>query len=229
MNKTIALIGNPNCGKTTLFNTLTNSRQTTGNRAGVTVTETIAQYKKDKKITIVDLPGIYSLDPKSIDEKVVLSRITNNRPDVIINVVDGTNLERNLFLTTMLIELKIPIVIAINMYDVLKNNGVIIDVERASEILGVPVVPISAKTGYNTEKLIEIAVNNKVVPKNKTIFANRTAENSYSRVEEIVKQITDLKVTSQEKVTLKIDAVLTHRIFSIPIFFLVITLIYFII
>ena len=145
MNKSICLVGNPNCGKTTLFNVLTGSYQKVGNWSGVTVDKKQGKYKKDKSVTITDLPGIYSLSPLSLDEKVVTNYLKELKDEVIINVLDGTNLKRNLFLTIKLLKLKLPMIVAINMADELEKEGIKINVKALSRILGVPVFLISAK------------------------------------------------------------------------------------
>ncbi len=120
---TIALAGNPNCGKTTLFNALTGSNQYVGNWPGVTVEEKHGKLKGHADVTIADLPGIYSLSPYTLEEVVARDYLTDQRPDAILNIVDGTNLERNLYLTTQLVELGIPVLVAINMMDVIEKNG----------------------------------------------------------------------------------------------------------
>ena len=123
MNMRIALAGNPNCGKTTLFNALTGSNQFVGNWPGVTVEKKEGKLKKQEDVTITDLPGIYSLSPYTLEEVVARDYLTGERPDAILNIIDGTNLERNLYLTTQLMELGIPVAIAVNMMDVVEKNG----------------------------------------------------------------------------------------------------------
>ncbi len=144
MNIRIALAGNPNCGKTTLFNALTGLRQTVGNWPGVTVEKKEGRLKKHPDVVVTDLPGIYSLSPYSPEEIVARTYLLDEKPEVILNVVDGTNLERNLYLTTQLIELGMPIVVAVNMLDLLQKNGDALDTEMLSKRLGCPVVAISA-------------------------------------------------------------------------------------
>ncbi|WP_101773673.1 ferrous iron transport protein B [Peptostreptococcus faecalis] len=158
MSIRIALAGNPNSGKTTLFNTLTGSNQYVGNWPGVTVEKKEGAYRKDKEIKFTDLPGIYSLSPYTLEEVVSREYLINEKPDVIIDVVDASNIERNLYLTTQLSEIGIPMVIALNMMDVVRKNGDFIDTEKLSAELGVPVVEISALRNDNIEKLIETAV-----------------------------------------------------------------------
>ena len=140
----IALAGNPNAGKTTLFNTLTGSNQFTGNWPGVTVEKKTGKLKGHKDVEVKDLPGIYSLSPYTLEEVISRKYLVNERPDVILNIVDGTNLERNLYLTTQLLELGIPVVIAVNMIDAVQKNGDKIQTEKMSELLGCPVIPMSA-------------------------------------------------------------------------------------
>lgn len=154
----IALAGNPNCGKTTLFNALTGSNQYVGNWPGVTVEKKDGKLKTDKTITIQDLPGIYSLSPYTMEEVVTRQYLVNERPDAIINIIDATNLERNLYLTTQLLELHIPTIIALNMMDIVNKNGDKIDVPQLSKELGCPIVPISALKGEGSEELIAQAV-----------------------------------------------------------------------
>ena len=153
MSFTIALAGNPNCGKTTLFNALTGASQRVGNWPGVTIDKKVGNIK-NTDLEIVDLPGIYSLSPYSPEEIVARNFIINDKPDAIINIVDATNLERNLFLTLQLIDMGKPLVIALNMMDEIEKLGDQIDVEKLSEGLGVPVIPISAKEKRNIDKLI---------------------------------------------------------------------------
>jgi ferrous iron transport protein B len=154
----IALAGNPNCGKTTLFNALTGSNQYVGNWPGVTVEKKDGKLKSDKSIIIQDLPGIYSLSPYTMEEVVTRNYLVNERPDAIINILDATNLERNLYLTTQLLELHIPTIIALNMMDVINKNGDKIDVAELSKELGCPIVPISALKGEGNDELIAKAI-----------------------------------------------------------------------
>ncbi|MFR8061911.1 MAG: FeoB small GTPase domain-containing protein, partial [Lancefieldella rimae] len=140
----IGLAGNPNCGKTTLFNELTGSNGYVGNWPGVTVEKKQATWRVDKNVTFVDLPGIYSLSPYSPEETVSRDYIVNERPDAIINLLDVTNLERNLYLTTQVLEAGRPVVVGLNMIDLLKERGDVIDTNVLSEKLGVPVVEVSA-------------------------------------------------------------------------------------
>ena len=153
-----ALAGNQNCGKTTLFNQLTGSNQHVGNFPGVTVDQKSGQVRGQKDCTVVDLPGIYSLRPYTAEEIVTRNFILNQKPDCIFNIVDATNLERNLYLTLQLLTLQTPTVLALNMMDELTGNGGSVDTPLLSELLGVPVVPICAANGEGVEELIEIAV-----------------------------------------------------------------------
>lgn len=157
-NITIALAGNPNSGKTTLFNALTGSNQYVGNWPGVTVEKKEGKYKKDSNVTITDLPGIYSLSPYTLEEVVAREYLLNENPDVILDIVDGTNLERNLYLTTQFMELGIPVVVAINMMDVVEKNGDKINIEELSRKLKCKVVPISALKGDSVFDAAEIAI-----------------------------------------------------------------------
>lgn len=154
----IALAGNPNCGKTTLFNDLTGSAQYVGNWPGVTVEKKDGVLLGHKKVVIQDLPGIYSLSPYSLEEVVARNYLVNERPDAILNIVDGSNLERNLYLTTQLLELGIPMVVAVNMIDVVRKNGDRIDLAKLSKELGCSVVEISALKGEGTKKAADMAI-----------------------------------------------------------------------
>ena len=164
----IALAGNPNCGKTTLFNALTGSNQFVGNWPGVTVEKKEGKLKKHNDVVIMDLPGIYSLSPYTLEEVVARNYLIDERPDAILNIIDGTNLERNLYLTTQLTELGIPVVIAINMIDVVRKNGDQINVKELSRELGCQIVEISALKGDGVMEAAEAAVqaahNAKTVP-----------------------------------------------------------------
>lgn len=154
----LALAGNQNCGKTTLFNQLTGSNQHVGNFPGVTVDQKIGQVRGQKGCSVVDLPGIYSLRPYTAEEIVTRDFILNQKPDGIINIVDATNLERNLYLTLQLLTLRVPTVLALNMMDELTGNGGNIDVQKMAQTLGVPVVPICAATADGVSELIDEAV-----------------------------------------------------------------------
>ena len=155
---TIALAGNPNCGKTTLFNALTGSNQYVGNWPGVTVEEKHGKLKGHSDVTIADLPGIYSLSPYTLEEVVARDYLTDHRPDAILNIVDGTNLERNLYLTTQLVEMGIPLIVAVNMMDVVEKNGDKIDLEALSKALNCKVVSISALKGTGVQEAADEAV-----------------------------------------------------------------------
>lgn len=158
MNIRIALAGNPNCGKTTLFNALTGSNQFVGNWPGVTVEKKEGKIKKYDGVTLVDLPGIYSLSPYTLEEVVARNYLIGERPDVILNIVDGTTLERNLYLTTQLMEIGMPVVIAINMMDIVRKNGDKIDIEMLEKKLGCRVIEISALKNVGIEEAAEAAI-----------------------------------------------------------------------
>ncbi|NLL64261.1 MAG: GTP-binding protein, partial [Clostridiaceae bacterium] len=158
MSIKIALAGNPNSGKSTLFNALTGSNQFVGNWPGVTVEKKEGKLKHHDNVTIVDLPGIYSLSPYSLEEVVARNFLLKERPDVILNIVDGSNLERNLYLTTQLTELGIPVVIALNMMDVVRKAGDEINVAELSRELGCKIVEMSALRGEGVKEAAEVAV-----------------------------------------------------------------------
>ncbi len=171
MSIKIALAGNPNCGKTTLFNALTGSNQYVGNWPGVTVEKKEGKLKKHNDVIISDLPGIYSLSPYTLEEVVARNYLIDEKPDVVLNIIDGTNLERNLYLTTQVVELGIPVVVAVNMMDVVKKNGDKINVNELSRQLACPVVEISALKGTGVmeaaEKAIEVAGSVAPIPQHK--------------------------------------------------------------
>ena len=163
-----ALVGNQNCGKTTLFNALTGSNQHVGNFPGVTVDQKTGEIRGEKGCSVVDLPGIYSLRPYTQEEIVSRDYILNQKPDGIINIVDATNIERNLYLTLQLLELRVPMVLALNMMDEVRANGGAVDVQRMSRELGIPVVPISAAKGEGVSELVDqalAAARDRVLPK----------------------------------------------------------------
>ena len=187
MSIKIALAGNPNCGKTTLFNALTGSNQFVGNWPGVTVEKKEGKYRSEDDVIIVDLPGIYSLSPYTLEEVVARKFLVNERPDAIINLVDGTNLERNLYLTTQLTELGIPVVIAINMMDVVEKRGDKINVDILSKKLGCNVVEISALKGTGVSEIVTIVTEaaSKCSLEPKHIFSG-AVEHALAHIEEAV-------------------------------------------
>ena len=187
MNITIALAGNPNCGKTTLFNALTGSNQYVGNWPGVTVEKKEGKLKKHNDVTVTDLPGIYSLSPYTLEEVVARDYLTNEKPDVILNIIDGTNLERNLYLTTQLLELGIPMVVAVNMMDIINKNGDRIDKVRLEEELGCRVVGISALKGEGISEAADAAIKaagDKIKPAPHKFAAD--VEEAVSKIEDII-------------------------------------------
>ena len=184
----IALAGNPNCGKTTLFNSLTGSNQFVGNWPGVTVEKKEGKLKGDKDVSIIDLPGIYSLSPYTLEEVVTRNYLIKERPNVILNIIDGTNLERNLYLTTQLMELGIPVVVAVNMMDIIEKNGDKLNTKNLSKELGCTVVEISAFKGTGVmeaaNKAVEVAKSGVLqIPKHK--FAG-CVEHALAHIEEAV-------------------------------------------
>lgn len=185
MSIKIALAGNPNCGKTTLFNTLTGSNQYVGNWPGVTVEKKEGTLKTNEEVTVCDLPGIYSLSPYTLEEVVARNYLLNEHPDVILNIVDGTNLERNLYLTTQLAELGIPIVVAINMMDIVRRNGDEINIEALERELECRIIEISALKGDGTfdaaEAAIKAAKSGKIL--SPAIFSG-TVEHALAHIEE---------------------------------------------
>ena len=157
----IALAGNPNCGKTTMFNALTGANQYVGNWPGVTVEKKEGKLKSKKvkeEVVVTDLPGIYSLSPYTLEEVVSRDYVLKENPDVIIDLVDATNIERNLYLTTQLVETGVPVVIALNMADLLEKRGIKIDTKRLSMLLDCPIIETSALKGEGLDKLIDEAV-----------------------------------------------------------------------
>ncbi len=203
MNTRIALAGNPNCGKTTLFNALTGSNQFVGNWPGVTVEKKEGKLKKHDEVTITDLPGIYSLSPYTLEEVVARNYLLTERPDAILNIIDGTNLERNLYLTSQLVELGIPVVIAVNMMDLVKKNGDKIDIEELSEQFGCKVVEISALKGQGlmeaAEQAIEAANSGKTIPMHK--FSG-PVEHALAHIEEAI--VHDMPEAEQRWYAIKI-------------------------
>lgn len=193
MDIKIALAGNPNSGKTTLFNNLTGSRQRVGNWPGVTVEKKEGPLKGTNNVTIQDLPGIYSLSPYSLEEVVSRNYLVNEKPDAILNIIDGTNIERNLYLTTQLLELGIPVVVAVNMIDLVERNGDKIDLNRLSQELGCPVMAVSALKGKGTKeaaaKAIEVAKKHQVAPIPE--IYDKTVMSALSKIESELQMQTD--------------------------------------
>lgn len=188
MNVKIALAGNPNSGKTTLFNALTGSNQYVGNWPGVTVEKKEGGLKSHSDVTIQDLPGIYSLSPYSPEEVVTRTYLVNEHPDAILNIVDGTNIERNLYLTTQLIELGYPVVVAVNMIDLVRKNGDSIDLAKLSKALRCECVEISALKGEGgmeaAEKAVKLAKNH-VHGEMPHVF-NGSVEHALAHIEETI-------------------------------------------
>lgn len=203
MNLRIALAGNPNSGKTTLFNELTGSNQFVGNWPGVTVEKKEGKLKKYEGVTITDLPGIYSLSPYTLEEVVARNYLINERPDAILNIIDGTNLERNLYLTTQLTELGIPVVVAINMMDIVKKNGDKINTQELSRALGCEVIEISALKGTGLTEVakaaVEAAKHGKTVPMH--TFSG-TVEHALAHIEEAT--VHDLPAEQQRWYAIKL-------------------------
>ena len=182
----IALAGNPNSGKTTLFNALTGSNQFVGNWPGVTVEKKEGRLKNHKEVTVTDLPGIYSLSPYTLEEVVARNYLIDERPDVILNIVDATNLERNLYLTTQLMEIGIPVVIALNMMDLVRKKGDNINVKQLSNALGCKIVEISALKNEGIEAAAQAAIDaagSKAVPKH--TFSG-PVDHALAHIEEVV-------------------------------------------
>lgn len=185
----IALLGQPNTGKTSLFNVLTGSHQTVGNWPGVTVDRKSGRYKQNKAIEIIDLPGIYSLSPYSPEEVVARDYLVHQKPDVILNIVDGSNLERHLYFTLQLIDLGLPMVLAVNMADMMKKRGIVLDTDKLSYLFGIPVVLINASKGEGIDKLdkeIQKELKHHDVPKE--IRYDERLESGIAEVETLLKK-----------------------------------------
>ena len=185
---TIALAGNPNAGKTTLFNQLTGSNQYVGNWPGVTVEKKEGKLRGHKDVTIADLPGIYSLSPYTLEEVVARNYLINNRPDAIMNIVDGTNLERNLYLSTQLKELGVPVIMAINMMDVVEKNGDVLNLDSLGQAMGCKIVSISALRNKGVDELIRIAVS-EAEQKTATDIQHKFSENVEKAIQSIEEKI----------------------------------------
>jgi len=246
-NLRIALVGNPNSGKTTLFNALTGTHQFVGNWPGVTVEKKEGRLKGHQdhggsggsgagNVTITDLPGIYSLSPYSPEEIVARDYLLNERPDVILNIVDGTNLERNLYLTTQLTELDIPVVVALNRMDVVERDGIVIDTALLAAELGCPVIEISALKQTGLDALTATLLETACVPHTPkplqlhapTGTAEDIAAARYAYIDALVDRCVAPAPTDRPSISERIDAIVTNRWLAFPIFAAVIFFIYFI-
>ena len=232
MSIKIALAGNPNCGKTTLFNALTGSNQFVGNWPGVTVEKKEGKLKGNKDVTIMDLPGIYSLSPYTLEEVVARNYLITERPDAILNIVDGTNIERNLYLSTQLMELGIPVVMAVNMMDIVTKNGDKIYIDKLGKKLGCEVVEISALKGTGimeaANKAVAAASKKTHTPVHEFSQAAEAANERYTYISSIIDEC--YKKNSKNKLTVsdKIDRVVTNRWAALPIFAVVMFLVYYV-
>lgn len=225
----VALIGNPNCGKTTLFNQISGGHEREGNYCGVTVDSKEGHFTfQGVKIRLVDLPGTYSLASFSPEEKYVEQYLSEHRPDVIINVLDATNLQRNLFLTTQLFPLGIPMVAALNMYDELTANGRTLEVDKLSERLGMPCVPTDSRSGKGLQELFETVC---AAPERAYSFPiiscteHAEAAAHFNFVDRTLEGIYRVQ-TEKERATVRLDRIVTHKFWGYPIFFLILYLMF---
>lgn len=219
MSITIALAGNPNCGKTTLFNALTGATQYVGNWPGVTVEKKEGKLKGHKDVIIADLPGIYSLSPYSLEEVVARNYLINEKPDAILNIIDGTNLERNLYLSTQLMELGIPVVMAVNMMDLVRKNGDQINIKKLAEKLGCQVVEISALKGNGIDKAAQMAVD--LAKSGKKTPAVHNFSDSVERVLDQIEDKLDASVSAEQRryfaiKLLERDSKITDQLSKVP-------------
>lgn len=220
--KTIALIGNPNVGKTTLFNALTGSNQYVGNWAGVTVDKKDGYLAKD--IKIVDLPGIYAMDTFSNEEKVSKEFLYTDEVDLIINIIDGSNLERNLYLTSQLTQFKKPILLVVNMIDVAESNGIHINYDILSKELGVKILPISASKGQGVKEIKEFLIKNDSFDSIdfsinfKHSFEAKNEKETYKYIENILKKCVKGKKDNKNNLTEKIDSIVLNKYLAYPLF-----------
>ena len=219
MSITIALAGNPNCGKTTLFNALTGATQYVGNWPGVTVEKKEGKLKGHKDVIVADLPGIHSLSPYSLEEVVARNYLINEKPDAILNIIDGTNLERNLYLSTQLMELGIPVVMAVNMMDLVRKNGDQINIKKLAEKLGCQVVEISALKGDGIDKAAQMAVD--LAKSGKKTPAVHNFSDSVERVLDQIEDKLDASVPAEQRryfaiKLLERDSKITDQLSKVP-------------
>lgn len=224
----LALVGNQNCGKTTIFNQITNMRQHVGNFPGVTVENVIGEVPNHKNCKIVDLPGLYSLNTYTSEEKVTRDFLYKVKPDVIINVIDATNLQRNLYLTMQLKEIGIPMVIALNMLDEVKKNRGKIEVEELSKRLQLPIVKLSTVTKEETEKLTSEAIQNKrnYNINNPNLKQQNKINEKYREIENICNNVVKMPRNMSRNNSYKIDKILTNKFLGLPIFFAIMYIIF---
>lgn len=235
MKYTVALLGNPNCGKTTLFNTLTGSRQHVGNWSGVTVEKKTGTMKKSdilqEDIDVVDLPGIYGFSPYTMEEVIAKDYILKHSDDLIINVVDASNLERNLYLTSQTLALNVPMVVVLNMMDVVKRQRENIDIDKLSKHLGVPVIAISAKKRKGIKALEEaiedIKRNGQSLEGRLLVSDEHSERERYELLSTIVEDVYH-ENTSSVSMSETIDRIVTHKVLALPIFFLIMWVIYYV-
>lgn len=226
----LAFIGNPNCGKTTLFNAYTGANLKVANWAGVTIEKKEEYFNYNNiKIKVTDLPGIYSLNSYSIEEKVSREYIEKGQADIIIDIVDASSLERNLYLALQLIETGQHIILALNMMDIVKKRGMRINIKKLEEMLKVKIVPISAKNRSGLDELLETAIKLKQIEKKSNIRVKIDNEEEitkkYDYIEQIVNECIENK-KEKEEITDKIDKILTHRILGLPIFILIMAIVF---
>lgn len=224
----LALVGNQNCGKTTIFNKITNLKQHVGNFPGVTVEHVVGTVPNYKNCKIVDLPGLYSLNTYTSEEKVTRDFLYKIKPDVIINVVDATNLQRNLYLTMQLKEIGIPMIIALNMLDEVEKNKGKINTQELSRILQLPIVKLSTVTKEETEQLIYEAIQNKRIYNINTpnLKQQNKINEKYSQIENICNNVVKMPRNMSKNNSYKIDKILTNKFLGLPIFFFIMYIIF---
>ena len=221
--KTIALVGNPNSGKTTLFNALTGQRQFVGNWPGVTVQVKQGKLRGQPNTMLLDLPGIYSLTSLAPEEAVACDALVNHPPDVVLNIVDGTNLQRNLYLTLQLLALGVPVVVAVNCADVLRKRGDVFSVAALARELDCPVVEISALRGQGMDRLMEKMRADLHPPLQ--VQKSKSAADAYARIERITRRC--MRPSGKPNLTERIDNLVLHKWLALPLFVLVMTAVYY--